>query len=557
MKIKSIKVSNYKSLGDVYVPFNGNYCAISGKNNSGKSNIIRLLSILLNPYAQLPWEMDLHFDYESDCSQWNFSYGKPIIVEYEIILSKLNDISMIDFIKKFIKDVSTYTEGDLILKITVNISPKNSIEYNILLDGKEVTPKEVIKKLKNSGLLSIHNSTQYMNSNFMFPGRLCFGLDYTQQEADKLKQSIDNVIKQVARISKSRKDKLQSYLGELKEPYSVEFSLLGSMLPGKNMPFDVLLKSDEIKVPLSEWGSGTQNKTATLMSLMNACNKDDKDAVPVFIIEEPESFLHPSAQAEFGSLIRKLSEQNGMQVIVTTHSPHMLNISKPDCNILLSKKTFSKRKGSHSETIIKDTSGNNWMKPFAEHLGFTNETFSIWSNFLGLGKQKVLLVEGETDFRYLKHIQSNNFPCGTFSNDVEIVNYNGIGALKNNVLLKFILSKFDSFFILFDKDVKTEVERELKMIGLKEKVHYLSVGMDEPGKRHIEGLLPDSLQCDVETNNRDIVVACRSEKKDEKRKAIKELKIKYCDAFCSKTNFDSDELKNFKPLIKCINAVFK
>lgn len=327
----------------------------------------------------------------------------------------------------------------------INISPKEFINYNIFLDDKGVAPKEVIKKLKSSGLLSIHNSTQYMNPNFMFPGRLCFGLDYTQQEAVRLKESIGGVIKQVAKISKSRKDKLQGYLGELKESYSVEFSLLGNMLPGKNMPFDVLLKCDEIKVPLSEWGSGTQNRTATLMSLMKACNKDDNDAVPVFIIEEPESFLHPSAQAEFGSIIRKLSEQNGIQVIVTTHSPHMLNISKPDCNILLSKKTFSKRKGSHSETIIEDTSGDNWMKPFAEHLGFTDETFSTWSNFLGLGKQKVLLVEGETDFRYLKHIQSNNFPCGTFPDDVEIINYNGVGALKNNVLLKFILSKFDSF----------------------------------------------------------------------------------------------------------------
>jgi len=38
---------------------------------------------------------------------------------------------------------------------------------------------------------------------------------------------------------------------------------------------------------------------------------------PVIIIEEPESFLHPSAQAEFGRVLHDFAEEFQVQVIVT------------------------------------------------------------------------------------------------------------------------------------------------------------------------------------------------------------------------------------------------
>jgi predicted ATPase len=51
---------------------------------------------------------------------------------------------------------------------------------------------------------------------------------------------------------------------------------------------------------------------------------DDK-ITPLVVIEEPESFLHPSAQSEFGRILGALSAEFGIQIIATTHSPYMLN----------------------------------------------------------------------------------------------------------------------------------------------------------------------------------------------------------------------------------------
>lgn len=47
MIIKRLKTTNYRSLEDLEINFNPYYNALSGKNNCGKSNIIRaLLSFL-------------------------------------------------------------------------------------------------------------------------------------------------------------------------------------------------------------------------------------------------------------------------------------------------------------------------------------------------------------------------------------------------------------------------------------------------------------------------------------------------------------------------------
>jgi predicted ATPase len=44
----------------------------------------------------------------------------------------------------------------------------------------------------------------------------------------------------------------------------------------------------------------------------------------LIIIENPEAHLHPSAQSKIGKLLA-LAAQNGVQVIIETHSDHVLN----------------------------------------------------------------------------------------------------------------------------------------------------------------------------------------------------------------------------------------
>ena len=83
---------------------------------------------------------------------------------------------------------------------------------------------------------------------------------------------------------------------------------------------------------------------------------------PILVIEEPESFLHPAAQAEFGRILQDLSNEFGVQVIVTTHSPYMLSKDRPTSNILLERRIV---RGHARQTLQVATAGDNWMQPYA------------------------------------------------------------------------------------------------------------------------------------------------------------------------------------------------
>jgi putative ATP-dependent endonuclease of OLD family len=168
---------------------------------------------------------------------------------------------------------------------------------------------------------------------------------------------------------------LSAMLGRLTDKYDVELSPPEGFST-RRMPLGINLRDRNVKVPINDWGSGTQNRTYILMALLQAhriktTGTPDQKITPLVVIEEPESFLHPSAQAEFGRILRHLAGELGLQIIVTTHSPYMLNQEEPAANLLL---TRAVKRHKVFETVQVDTTGENWMAPFAEHLAGCGKT---------------------------------------------------------------------------------------------------------------------------------------------------------------------------------------
>ena len=60
----------------------------------------------------------------------------------------------------------------------------------------------------------------------------------------------------------------------------------------------------------------------------------------LLVVEEPEAFLHPSAQRELVNALRKYSEKRNTQVIVTTHSPIVLDECKFPQTVLVRGQKF-------------------------------------------------------------------------------------------------------------------------------------------------------------------------------------------------------------------------
>ena len=368
-----------------------------------------------------------------------------------------------------------------------------------------------------------------------------------------MKKTLDRGL---SKISKSQQSEFENLLGRLQTKYKVGLSL--PSFDFGYFPFSISLGERKFEVPLEDWGSGTKNRTLILLALFRAKQIAESEAsaskvTPVIIIEEPESFLHPSAQAELGRVLQDLASEFQVQVIVTTHSPYLLGMVESNSNILLRRRIV--RNQLH-DTERVDTSGADWMAPFGQALGLDKDEFKPWKDLILSGSDAILLVEGETDREYFSMLQDEKHGENRLVVPGEIVSYEGTGSLKNTVLLRFIKNRYRKLFITFDLDASDHVLKSLQALNLEKGKHYISVGIDLAGKKNIEGLLPDKVKNTVYGSNADIVQAATAGTKEEQDRAKGRLKRLLLEEFKQTAKPGIEYFAHFYPLARLINKAF-
>lgn len=97
--------------------------------------------------------------------------------------------------------------------------------------------------------------------------------------------------------------------------------------------FDVLLDDGSL-TRLSAKGDGVQSLVA--MSLVRALTRREvSGAAYILAVEEPEAHLHPGGVRRLSQLLREIAETD--QVVLTTHSPILVNRGTASGNILVEK----------------------------------------------------------------------------------------------------------------------------------------------------------------------------------------------------------------------------
>jgi putative ATP-dependent endonuclease of the OLD family len=557
MKLSSIHVKNFRTLEDVTVCFNGFYTAISGQNNAGKTTLLRAIRQTFRDNSR-----EIYFyrrrdevTYRDDLTQWA-KKDEDITFNYVVAVSPTEDPGLFQFIEKFNEE--KLPEQDAKLQVQVSHQANEETLCTCWVNDKELSTyasKEVLQKLKSSSLAFMHDSAHAFSPIYGAGGRHLHELTFTTEELKDISQELARVQTKIKKISKAHKTELSELLGHLEEKYEVDFSIPEGMFTG-SIPFAVNLRDKNVDIPLNDWGSGTKNRTQIMMSILQATRirskPDENKITPIILIEEPESFLHPSAQAEFGRVLIDLANELQIQTIVTTHSPYMLCQSNAQSNVLLGRRT-SYRKTKSTEVI--EVEDDNWMEPFGNILGLNNAEFSPWKDVLFSGKQCVLLVEGAIDKSYFEHIHSLAFTDLVLPKGLEIVPYEGKDALKNSILLKFIIDKFKKVLVTFDLDAKSELERTMSQVGLVENTGFLAVGSMKPGKQCIEGLLPDRVLSKVYSANTDLVMALTSAETKDRKLAKSSLKQKLLTEFKADRTIAREELKPFLPVFKALSRL--
>lgn len=222
-------------------------------------------------------------------------------------------------------------------------------------------------------------------------------------------------------------------------------------------------------IPLSSRGDGFRRITMmSYFEYLAETRRTDAAQQIIFGFEEPETFLHPSAQ---NSLFEKLDllTENRYQVITSTHSPTIVGNAKKNNIIHISK----------PENIYTVNQTAVDYKKLAKDLGIKpDNTFTpLFST-----SRLLFLVEGIDDANAMHHkanlYKQNNLIPHTFDElSVNIIPIGGCGGVKHWVNLDLFTKLGKPFFIFLDSDKLTSAtispnETYLKNYGLTMGTHF-------------------------------------------------------------------------------------
>jgi putative ATP-dependent endonuclease of OLD family len=557
MRIERLRVENYRSIEEVELAFPSFYTALCGKNDSGKTNVLRAIRALINEESTFYWGEDVRVSFKDDYPKWlsKESKGKSIRISAEFTISSDRDAGLYEFLVTYLSLAEKPASLDLM--IDVSYSAQSPVGAVVLTVGGAVQDslkaQEVLKRLRSSHLVLFHNSTETA-----YPARFLRQFSGSLEELssggnEKLELAMKAFNRVLNKTAKSHQKDLESLLGQLEDKYQVRLSF--PELKPDSLPFTITLGDKNIDIDLVDWGSGTKNRTLILLTLFRARKISEaatsaSKVVPIIVIEEPESFLHPSAQAQFGTVIQKVAEEFKIQVIVASHSPFLLSQEQPAANILLERKIERKKL---RETCLVQTAQADWMKPFGLALGIDNDDLKPWYDMFFGARDSVLMVEGDIDKEYFELLRDPKHGKGALRLDGQIFAYNGVDNLSNAALIKYMKSRHRSMVVTYDLDVEEKALKCLARAGIEKGKQAFAIGSNTPGRRNIEGLLPDVVLNQVYSQHTQLVQQAASGTGEERKSACSNLKHLYLEAFKAEAAKGTSVFGGFYPVVHKMN----
>lgn len=460
--IKKVIVQNFRSLKNVVIPFEKDLTVIVGENDCGKTSIIDAIKIVFNNENV---ELD---DFYHDANQ--------ISIEIE-----MDDKSIIKKIKREDEEILS---PEILIKLNKNLinQIKEHIESEEFKEKDENNKKEKLKlyandlgvkysanigvdTLKSRIMEKIEELEDKKGSDLIIPGKvpesLIYFLDgkhfqdvkkffsemffknkkrsiWTEKD-EKSGLTLENIIKSnldeysknlSAEIEeKGITDELKKYLPELN----------GIVIKSKFEPRDIqidlkvqLLEENDDEINIDKKGDGTKRKIT--MALLKYGKDITKDLNPIYIFDEPDTHLHVKSQIDLLKIIRNISN-NSSQVIITTHSPFILNSVTPRQVRLLI---------NNGDTKLKHIKFDKEVEWIFSRLGIENLNLFF--------SRKILIVEGETEKNFLPTVQERFFDATFYNILVKLVNRRGITDIPRfaEVLSDFV--EPTDIYILTDND---------------------------------------------------------------------------------------------------------
>lgn len=515
MKIKKLHIENYKSLKKVDFRLNNDINVFIGKNNSGKSNLIDALMFLSHikrgtdirnllseygGYKEVVFgkdvgnkiAFDLKFtpsdeDIASLFSKLDLASEIPLD-EFQKMLNKLGYLIELEENRLLSEEIHIYFHGNDVLYAKGSYRDRDGMYYSNVIENFKDGIKNGRWELVSTGGQSPASSILYISHSPIRP----------EENLLLLLRDFVSSFTNLAPVRQSRERQSVRGIFQLSPDASNLPQVLNSIAASRRELFEKIMKSvgeiieeiQEVRAPVVDGTHDTYlsaveqafkgkeftwkhiaSGTKEILYLITLLHTTPRGSL--LMIEEPEIHLHADAIWKFLSLADKACKEDDKQMMITTHSP-----------LLIDRLPFEK-----IFTVVKD-SGETKVEALREGKGLEDMLFQAGIPKSWLLQRKLpsflLIVEGRDDAKIWNTFLETK---GIKPSEIRAVSSGEPGGGNKDVeVAKFIKRARIpiAFMIIRDSDNKKEKkERELEKEGFKQgEYHVLS-------KKEIEDYLLD------------------------------------------------------------------
>lgn len=337
MRLTYFYVSNYRSITTAYKINLQNITVFVGKNNEGKSNLIRALKLSMDiiRLSPLPPHQRITHIY-SWYEDFPIKLQNSKKLKYKYTELRLDFVLTQSEIAEFYESVGSYINGNL--SIFIQIKQDSTVSVTVPKKGKNasaLTSKiDAIARFINSKI-----SIQYIPAIRSQSDAYRVIGEIIETEFDAIN---DPEYRKAAEFISIRQTQCLTELSQkiivplsrfmpniksislgLEDRYT---AIRKKFLSEKTLMIDI---DDGVLTSLANKGDGV--KSLTTMAILSQTVADSR----IIIIDEPENYLHPEAIHFLKNVLYDLSKKN--QVIISTHNPIFVNRSTVSYNAIVSK----------------------------------------------------------------------------------------------------------------------------------------------------------------------------------------------------------------------------
>ena len=447
MKIKEVKISNWRSIKNLTISFQDLMIFI-GQNNSGKSNILSAILFFFDKIKD-----------EINSDDFNF-YSKDLYVEIVFSLEGID---------------------------------KNKFENKNLIIANTITIRRTIK-FENNPYYEVYGDNCVENLQTL--DKQIFGEVYFLPAFKDTPASFNRIFNAF-----SGKDKYKNDLDRLIAEFESEIDILGIKAKIKcseeNSKIEVII-DDGCKTKLDRKGHGLQRYLQFFLItniLLLVGDKEDSIKYPIhfYIIDEPELYLHPQAQRRFFDSLVKLSSSSSNQIILCTHSSSFIHLDKYKSICIVRKN--NQEEGTkifqcEDEILIdnkkQDFNLKYYINPDRSELFFA---------------KKVILVEGRTEKIVIPFLANT---LGVFNHDFTIIDCDSKTEIPLYIKL---LNKFSIPYVaVYDKDYQIDKKRDDKgnIKNSDDQTEKITKEIGDSSKNQV--VFDNDIEEEISKNNSSIIV---------------------------------------------------